>query len=428
MIQFSSQISSLPTLLSPLVAGPLVTAPGAEGFAVTLADLIGSDDGPDDADPVAALAEDATDERQDGAADGNALPPFAWLALPVALSVQTSVSPAALTAGVTIPPTPESAALATPITTPATPNEIELAPIVNGQTPAAQAQTPPAIGDRPVVVGAAIGDQIVEPIVEPLAPPVTLVATRLPSAVLRPDRIRLPEESGARPVREERSASDPLAIVRQPPAPPPPVIGVTQPAAQAFAAAISTAAIDLVDPGRRTSTSAEAVEARVAPLVDIQRDAGTPAVAPARDALIDTRRQAWLDGMLDHIEALRDAADARDTRIRLIPDALGKLDIAIRKDGDTLHVQFTAETQAARQLLTDAQPRLADIAEQRGLRLGQSTVGLGAGGAGPERGFAEPQSQDRTQSQHQPLQVARTNSEPGASADPTDAADERRIA
>ena len=63
--------------------------------------------------------------------------------------------------------------------------------------------------------------------------------------------------------------------------------------------------------------------------------------------------------MIAHIETLRDNADAGDTRIRLIPDALGTIDVAVKRDHDTLHVQFTAEQATTRTLIQDAQPRLA---------------------------------------------------------------------
>jgi flagellar hook-length control protein FliK len=90
--------------------------------------------------------------------------------------------------------------------------------------------------------------------------------------------------------------------------------------------------------------------------------------------------------MVERIETLRDAAPIRETRIALVPDALGKVDIAVRQDGERVHVHFTAETQAARQILSDAQPRLTELAESRGIRLGQTSVDIGQGGANPQSG------------------------------------------
>lgn len=113
-----------------------------------------------------------------------------------------------------------------------------------------------------------------------------------------------------------------------------------------------------------------------------------PAVAAPADmqqAVLDTRRHEWMGAMIDRIEAVRDAARAGDTRIRLVPDSLGQVDIAIRHEGDRIHVHFATETQAARQLLTDAQPRLNELAEARGVKLGQTTVDSGTAGSGQQQ-------------------------------------------
>lgn len=156
--------------------------------------------------------------------------------------------------------------------------------------------------------------------------------------------------------------------------PAPVLIGVAQPALRAFASAIAA----ITRPVARRAPAEDAlppVAPGAAPLA--------PAQAPTRidqvTAPVDTRRADWPVRIIDHIEALRDAADARDTRITLVPHALGKIDVAVRQDGDMLHVHFTAEAPATRALIADAQPRLAEIAEQRGLRLGQSSVDSGAG-------------------------------------------------
>jgi len=103
---------------------------------------------------------------------------------------------------------------------------------------------------------------------------------------------------------------------------------------------------------------------------------------------LDLRRQEWMGQMIDTIEAMREAAPVRETRIALSPDALGKIDIAVRQEGDRVHVHINAETQAARQILTDAQARLIEIAEQRGVRLGQMTVDQQ--GAQPQSGQRQP--------------------------------------
>jgi len=104
--------------------------------------------------------------------------------------------------------------------------------------------------------------------------------------------------------------------------------------------------------------------------------------ADTRHVPLDLRGDAGLQKMIDHIELLRDDADAHDTRIRLVPDALGAVDVAVRRQGDSLHVHFTAETAATRALLTEAQPRLVELADARGVRIAGASVDGGSGGSG----------------------------------------------
>jgi flagellar hook-length control protein FliK len=155
-----------------------------------------------------------------------------------------------------------------------------------------------------------------------------------------------------------------------------------QPAGQAFAAAIAAAVANHDRPTREDHRSDP--NGTGTPILTAQAEAtNRPIVHAAADAkhpALDLRDDRGLHGMIDRIEMLRDDANANDTRIRLVPDALGGVDVALRKDGDTLHLHFTADTQATRTLLTEAQPRLAELAEARGVKLGQTSVDAGTGG------------------------------------------------
>lgn len=145
----------------------------------------------------------------------------------------------------------------------------------------------------------------------------------------------------------------------------------------------------------------------VVPLAGANGTQTLAAVTPAgqgQQAQLDTRHQQWTARMLDTIEALRGAAPVRETKLSLMPDALGKVDVSIRQEGDAIHVHFNTETQAARQLIADAQPKLAEIAEQRGIRLGSTSVesnptGTGAG-ANPQAG--QGKRQDAAPNRHPP--------------------------
>lgn len=118
---------------------------------------------------------------------------------------------------------------------------------------------------------------------------------------------------------------------------------------------------------------------------DIVRPHAIAAAVDVQQGALDMRRQEWMGQMIDQLEAMRDASPARETRLSLSPEALGKVDVSIRQDGDRIHVHFAAETQAARHLLTDAQPRLSELAEARGVKLGQTSVDGGGAGQGSAR-------------------------------------------
>jgi flagellar hook-length control protein FliK len=111
-------------------------------------------------------------------------------------------------------------------------------------------------------------------------------------------------------------------------------------------------------------------------------------------APLDLRQDRWPSAMIERIERLRDDANAADTRIRLVPDALGEIGLSVSREGETVSVRFTAEQAATRALLQDVAPRLAEAAEARGVKLGQTSVeggaGTGGGGSDPQRAPPAP--------------------------------------
>lgn len=204
-----------------------------------------------------------------------------------------------------------------------------------------------------------------------------------------------------------------------------PAIGTVQPAVRAFAAAIAATSFD---PQR------DAGDPLAIPSADAGIDLGEPilsALSTASEAAtqadasalrsidqtptIDTRHSKWIAGVIDHIEVLRDAADAQNTRIRLLPDALGKIDVALHRQGDAVSVRFTADQRETRQLLIDAQPRLTELAAARGIRISQSSVDHGSAGGQPQQ-----------QRQPEPARPSITNRRTGepARTEDQDAADD----
>jgi hypothetical protein len=179
------------------------------------------------------------------------------------------------------------------------------------------------------------------------------------------------------------------------------------PAAQVFAAALHQAARD-----ERRSDAPEPTITGIPLTTDLTPHAVT-AAENTRHAALDMARDTWPGKMIERIDMMRDALDAADTSIRLVPDKLGAIDVSLRKDGDTVQVQFTAHQAETRQLLADAQPKLAELAEAKGLRLSAQL--------GDRSGQHQQQRAPTTAPQHA------TNNRPSRAASNDDAAvaDER---
>lgn len=162
------------------------------------------------------------------------------------------------------------------------------------------------------------------------------------------------------------------------------------PAAQVFAAALAAPLVEPLD--TMTPADPASPEVQLLRAVELQRTT-VQATAQADQAPLDLSRDDWTGKMIERIAALREGVEAADARIRLAPEHLGTVDVAIRRDGDRIQVHFTAENPATRQLLADAAPRLAELAEARGLKLGQSNVDSGGSDA---RGQPHQQPQSFT--------------------------------
>lgn len=207
------------------------------------------------------------------------------------------------------------------------------------------------------------------------------------------------------PVRGDRNVASPIAVSATP-----------QPAAQVFAAARATAASwrDRPAPERPVSGSGDPAPP-TPPLgfttaVDLGSTTPVQPTGAAQRAPLDLTQDSGVQRMIDHIEVLRDDADSRDTRIRLVPDALGSVDVAVRQVGERIHVSFTAEHEATRALIADAQPRLTELAAERGVRIVGTSVATDANpGASQSPAQGQPQAQGQAQSQSQPQSQSRPN-------------------
>lgn len=223
------------------------------------------------------------------------------------------------------------------------------------------------------------------PVVAPAAP-ATVPGIALPT----PLNPALPNEPiTASPVDRIRAPAPPAAGPARPveAAPLPPIVAapVIRPAFQAFGAALHRAA----------TFERKPVSPVGEPLFVTTPAAPMPALVAA--APVDTTQARWPEAMMARVELVRELQNQTDTRIRLHPDALGHIDVAVRREGETVNVHFAAAESATRALLAEAQPRLAELAEAKGLKLAQSSVdgGTGQGGANSDgrRQPAPPQPQ-----------------------------------
>lgn len=273
------------------------------------------------------------------------------------------------------------------------------------------APTPPA--ETPTAAQVAPGSPV------PLAAADPVPAEPAPRAVPRPvlplDAARPDVQPGTTsPTTPDRTTPQNLSpsgsvADRSPTDPPAPrqVQFAAQPAVPATPAPPPIAPPPIV----RASTGAALAASRTPALPAERRDdAAAPAIQPATNAVptavvapsggpqagLDLTRDPGLHRMIDRIVTLREAAaehgEARDTRIRLIPDALGPIDIAVRRDGDAVSVHFTASEASAARLIADAQPRLNELADARGVRIDRTTVDTGSASGGSTASGSHPGS------------------------------------
>ena len=237
----------------------------------------------------------------------------------------------------------------------------------------------PIDAPRPVEVLAPTDPRAVPPIVAPVITSVTVVTTASASPALVTNTIVPQPRVQIDAPNESVSAKTPID-----PAPPRP-IGVQAPTDPRTApATLATAAVSTAPVSAKRARIDAAVTTDTA-FTNIAQPQATAAITPAPNAPLDMGRHGWPQAMIERIEALRDAADAVDTSIRIVPDKLGTIDVSVRRDGDVTHVHFAAEQAQTRTILADAQPRLAELADSRGLKLGQSSIDGGTGQQQPQQ-------------------------------------------
>ncbi|MDZ7283693.1 flagellar hook-length control protein FliK [Sphingomonas sanguinis] len=136
---------------------------------------------------------------------------------------------------------------------------------------------------------------------------------------------------------------------------------------------------------RRKDDAALSVDPATLARADSLSAAPVAATTGAEQAPLDMTQHHWPQGMIDRIDRMREDAATADTRIQLSPDALGGIAVNLRQEDGATHIHFTADQAQTASMLADAQPTLARLAEEKGMRLGQTAVDMGQSGMGGER-------------------------------------------
>lgn len=181
-----------------------------------------------------------------------------------------------------------------------------------------------------------------------------------------------------------------------------------QPQPQLPAQAVANAARPHVDP--QLAAIAEAVQR---PLKENKPDSDQPATlavtslstptATAPAATDGPNMPSTDDTMRHHLDLARDTqwldtlardiarAAQSDTQLRfqLNPEHLGSLKVEVLNGVNGTSVKLTADTEAARAILADAQPRLVAEARAQGLRISEAQVNLSGQGGGGQRQMTE---------------------------------------
>jgi flagellar hook-length control protein FliK len=135
------------------------------------------------------------------------------------------------------------------------------------------------------------------------------------------------------------------------------------------------------------------------PLSPAQPQDAAPAAAPASplqglmmERQLDlAHQQNWIDQLARDISSAA-GGEGGSLRFRLNPEHLGSLHVEIAQTHQGAAIRFSADSEAARAIIADAQPRLVAEARAQGVRISEAHVDLGAGGGSgdPRRQAAAP--------------------------------------
>jgi flagellar hook-length control protein FliK len=326
-----------------------------------------------------AIAHDETVQRPTGAQPTSAAPTIAAAppaAPAIAITPPPTSTPTVVADDGSAPPVstaPESQASATVAPAPAA-----MAPVAASAQPVAD--SPPPVAASAPTVADGVAPQAADA-ARPHDGPAVAMANAEAPAPCRGER------AGHDPARDEavddRSAID-LPMIDQP-------------------AAIDSAALpQAVTAAPAASTDAKAIDAAMA-----QANTASPteqAVARHLDLAHDTQ---WMDQLAKDISQA--AATNGQLKFHLNPENLGSLAIEVRTSAEGTSIRMTTETDHARTIIADAQPRLIAEVRAQGLRVAESHVDLGNQNAsGSTAGQQQQQQRQSASDNHKPFAATQT--------------------
>ena len=392
----------VPTAMTPVAANSPVTFDPLKGMmpVPTAMTPVAADDGMPElqvtARPAAPLTMTMTVPGVRVTTPSSASPIVAAARSDPAAPSGTRLDPVAMIAGNTTPGAEAVTAQATP--GPAIPRDTAPNVLITTQAkaslPIAARDTAQAASVSPVPEATAPST---EQVVRTTAPGIPLAIRGDSSPTVLPiDAAPMAKANDGTPPISPRQDTPPRFAVTNGSAPvvaplpiqaPAPIIqaGQSAPAIQLFGTAMRGE--QSLDPrtDRRKDEPALSVDPATLTRADSLTAAPVVATTGAGQAPLDMTHHHWPQGMIDRIDRMREDAATADTRIQLSPDALGGIAVTLRHEDGTTHIRFTADQAQTASLLADAQPTLARLAEEKGMRLGQTAVDMGQSGMGGDR-------------------------------------------
>ncbi len=129
---------------------------------------------------------------------------------------------------------------------------------------------------------------------------------------------------------------------------------------------------------------------------------------------LDLSQATWPDKLVEDV-SLHPMGRGDTLTLTLTPERLGTLQVRLEMQDGQTHVHFVAETPEAARLLTDAQPRLADLMSRAGVDLGNQSATTGEGSQQNDRS-GQPATLQDLPAESNPEAAPETGAPQGGSA------------